>query len=168
LAPAAATAKQPPAPTALLDTVTATGSGATFTSVDIRAQSGPTGDNPSGTGSFVAFGSFNIGGPVTCLNVTGNTAVLNINDQTFGFGILTVTLTDNGGNGRDGMTAAPSGRAPADCSPFSGTPDTLSAGRATVFDAPPLPTSKEQCKNGGWAQYGFTNQGRCINSVNHP
>jgi hypothetical protein len=167
LAPGAAVAKQPVPPTAALDTATASGDGGVFTNIHINASSGPTGENPSGTGSFVAFGIFNIGGPVTCLNVTGNTAVLNINDQTFGFGILTVTLTDNGGNGRDEMNAAPSGRAPTDCSPFSGTQDTLSSGRATVFDAPPLPTSKEQCKNDGWAQYGFANQGQCIKFVNH-
>jgi HD-GYP domain-containing protein (c-di-GMP phosphodiesterase class II) len=25
-----------------------------------------------------------------------------------------------------------------------------------------LPTNKDQCKNGGWAQYGFPNQGQCV------
>jgi hypothetical protein len=28
----------------------------------------------------------------------------------------------------------------------------------TVVDAP----SKEQCKRGGWAAYGFRNQGQCV------
>jgi hypothetical protein len=28
--------------------------------------------------------------------------------------------------------------------------------------APPAPRSNEQCKNGGWAQFGFKNQGQCV------
>ena len=31
--------------------------------------------------------------------------------------------------------------------------------------APPLPTAKDQCKNGGWAQFGFKNQGDCVSFV---
>ncbi len=27
------------------------------------------------------------------------------------------------------------------------------------------PTSKEQCKNGGWQQFGFRNQGQCVRAV---
>jgi WD40 repeat protein len=30
----------------------------------------------------------------------------------------------------------------------------------------PLPTNKDQCKNGGWRNYGFKNQGQCIQYVN--
>jgi hypothetical protein len=29
------------------------------------------------------------------------------------------------------------------------------------------PTTKENCKNGGYANYGFKNQGQCIKAVNH-
>ena len=29
------------------------------------------------------------------------------------------------------------------------------------------PTTKEDCKNGGYAKYGFKNQGQCISAVNH-
>jgi hypothetical protein len=29
------------------------------------------------------------------------------------------------------------------------------------------PTTKEECKNGGYAIYGFRNQGQCIKAVNH-
>ena len=28
------------------------------------------------------------------------------------------------------------------------------------------PTSKDQCKNGGWRSFGFRNQGQCVNFVN--
>jgi hypothetical protein len=32
-----------------------------------------------------------------------------------------------------------------------------------VIDAPTVPTSKEQCKNGGWLNYPqFKNQGQCV------
>jgi hypothetical protein len=35
-----------------------------------------------------------------------------------------------------------------------------------VPDVPPLPTSKEQCKNGGWKTFGvFKNQGDCVSFV---
>jgi len=29
------------------------------------------------------------------------------------------------------------------------------------------PTNKDQCKKGGWRQFGFKNQGQCIAFVNH-
>ncbi|HUF50765.1 MAG TPA: DUF642 domain-containing protein [Longimicrobiales bacterium] len=35
-----------------------------------------------------------------------------------------------------------------------------------VFDAPNNPTTIDDCKKGGWAQYGFRNQGLCIQYVN--
>jgi hypothetical protein len=41
----------------------------------------------------------------------------------------------------------------------------LTNDRATVFDAPSAPTSKEQCKHGGFALFGFENQGQCIVAV---
>ena len=31
---------------------------------------------------------------------------------------------------------------------------------------PPMPTSKAQCMNGGFAAFGFKNQGQCIRFVN--
>ena len=35
-----------------------------------------------------------------------------------------------------------------------------------MVDAPPLPTSKDQCKNGGWRTYGvFKNQGDCVSFI---
>jgi hypothetical protein len=36
----------------------------------------------------------------------------------------------------------------------------------TVFSTS-SPTTKEDCKNGGYAKYGFKNQGQCIKAVNH-
>lgn len=62
------------------------------------------------------------------------------------------------------MSSAPSGRAFSDCSlPFDGGVARLTNGRALAFDAPVLPTSKAQCKNGGWRNFPqFKNQGQCV------
>ena len=35
-----------------------------------------------------------------------------------------------------------------------------------VPSAPPAPTSKDECKHGGWVAFGFKNQGQCIAFVN--
>jgi hypothetical protein len=41
---------------------------------------------------------------------------------------------------------------------------TVTSGELTVHDAPALPTSKDQCKDGGWRKYGttFKSQGQCV------
>lgn len=44
------------------------------------------------------------------------------------------------------------------------------AGVAHATEAPggpTFPTTKEQCKNGGWRDYGFRNQGHCVSWVTH-
>jgi hypothetical protein len=39
----------------------------------------------------------------------------------------------------------------------------------TVVNAQPVPTAKQQCKNGGWRTFGttFKNQGQCVAFVRH-
>ncbi len=165
--------------TSLLDTVTATGSSGhgTFAVIQISAQSSVTGTDVSGTGSFTV-GRVNVKGPVTCLRVSGpdrgggtvgspTTAILTVDSS--GAGVVTVKLIDNGGNGPDFMGAFPLSRSRLDCStpmpgPNQNVTDTLTNGRAIVFDAPPLPTSKAQCRLGGWQTVGsmFKNQGQCV------
>ncbi len=66
---------------------------------------------------------------------------------------------------------------PADCSSFPPGAQILplsanspfSPGDIVVTDAQsPLPTTKEQCKNGGWRNFPeFKNQGQCFKLVNH-
>jgi len=166
-----------------LDTVTVTGSGqSTYSNININAQSGTSGQNPSGTASFTVLGAINVSGPVTCLSVTGpdqgggtvgspTTAFLNFQDPTFG--VVAVELVDNGGNGADIISTTPiPGRAPTDCSPFSAglqlLTSTLTTGRAVVFDAPVLPTSKDQCRHDGWRNYPrFKSQEQCLRFVEH-
>jgi hypothetical protein len=131
----------------------------------LNATSGPSGENPSGQVRFTALGVFDLSGPVTCLAVRGNTATINFQDQTGGFGITTVQVVDDQ---PDSFDAIPTGRAPSDCSPlpFTGFGGPLSGADVVVVDAPPLPTSTEQCKRGGWLAFGvFKNQGDCVSFV---
>jgi DNA-binding beta-propeller fold protein YncE len=50
------------------------------------------------------------------------------------------------------------------------SPATVTAGlgaRAVAVSPPGRPTSKKQCRHGGWRQFGFKNQGRCIRFVKY-
>jgi hypothetical protein len=187
--PSMASAAPPPPPPPQLDTATATGSsngvaGSTFSNIQIDAHSGPSGENPGGSASFDATAEFQrpggiltipfrVSGPVTCLNVTGNEAVIKINAIVEIFGVESpavweINLVDNGGSGSDTFGSPRSGsNDPADCSGGSVLGFPLFVGRAVVFDAKPLPTTKDQCKGDGWKQFGFKNQGQCIAFVNH-
>jgi hypothetical protein len=83
------------------DSVTGSGTsgclGGTFM---IDARSGGDGSNPTGQ---VTCGTF-FSGPVTCLNVTGNVALVNI--ATTEYGALAMRITDNGPSG-DRVEAIP-------------------------------------------------------------
>jgi hypothetical protein len=48
--------------------------------------------------------------------------------------------------------------------PLSFYSDFSFTGNIVVVDAPPFPTFKDQCKNGGWRNFGsaFRNQGQCV------
>ena len=125
----------------------------------IDAHSGPSGEDPTGD---VTCGTF-FNGPVTCLNVQGNVALLTI--QTSQFGSVALRVTDNG-PAASTVEAIPGSGCPQ---PEAGYVDVGFAGEVTVVDAPPhppLPTSKEQCKKGGWQRFGvFKNQGDCVSFV---
>jgi hypothetical protein len=44
------------------------------------------------------------------------------------------------------------------------------AGLSAVYahgDHPTPPATKEECKNGGWEELGFKNQGECVSAWNH-
>ena len=103
---------------------------------------------------------------MTCLSISDNIALLNL--QTGNFGLLALRLTDNAGTGvGDLVEATLTTRSPTECS----TPeasyirhDRVTAGDIVIHDAAPLPSSKEQCRNGGWRNFGpmFKNQGQCV------
>ncbi len=87
-------------------------------------------------------------------------------DGPFFAGVVTVLVIDNGPAGTtDAIDGALGVRSPSDCSPFSSAIMTgLVSGDIVVVDAPALPTSTDQCKSGGWRNYGtsFKNQGQCV------
>jgi hypothetical protein len=103
---------------------------------------------------------------VNCLAVTGNVARFNLGGPRFAFFFQ---VTDNAGRGAPDTIAASAGLGdPNDCSPLVNPVRTgvVLSGDISVVDAPPLPTSKDQCKRDGWRAFGtFKNQGECVSFV---
>lgn len=105
----------------------------------VEARSGPDGSEATGTFS-VHYGGGNgptYSGTVTCLSVGGNRAAVGVEGELWSWG---ETL------------------------PIAGVIHLVDGGppsHVTVTDSP----SKEQCKRGGWAAFGFDNQGRCVAST---
>jgi hypothetical protein len=120
------------------------------------AHSGPSGEQPSGTVN---------GSAVTCLNVSGNQAIIGTTTNAF-------FVEDNDSVGQDrvgaeffSITTCPN---PATISgtPLTFGPFRITSGDIVIHDAPPLPASKDQCQNGGWQTFGvFKNQGDCVSFV---
>ena len=154
LLPATGGAKPPPPPAPQLDTATATGSilASGITEVLLDVHSGPSGENPGGTAGIGGYTEIKgqpipvaIGGTPTCVNVTGNTAVIGIENATavingsffISYGPVKFTAQDNGGSGLDRFGFSPGS---SECSTPGGT-EPLN-GRAVVFDAQPPPTSR--------------------------
>jgi hypothetical protein len=139
------------------------GTGATgAVDFEIDARSGPSGESPSGQVTFHSGQTVLLSGPVTCLSVNANVAILNV--LTTQIGPVGFEITDSPAG--DVIRAAPLGLG-APCSPF-GSAVTLqvTSGDVAVVDAPRVPTSKDQCKQGGWRAYGaFKNQGDCVSFV---
>src|SRR5829696_762851 len=181
----------PPAPT-LQDSVVLTGTPAgtsfplpypredqrmpLYTVYELHATSGPNGENPSGLVSFT-----NVvpvwGGPVTCLDVSGDSANITFRNDPYIFEpplntspeYELVTVVDGQ---PDMFFWTGQSDTPIECQglPF---PDpsweevavTSPGSDITVVDAQ-APTTPGQCRNGGWEQFGFKNQGLCIAFVN--
>ena len=88
-------------------------------------------------------------------------------------GILgfSLRIVDNGGSGRDVFQywpADPEFPDPINCK--LGALDWFGGaliGRAVVSDAPALPTTRRQCRHGGWLRYGFRSKRQCLRFVKH-
>jgi hypothetical protein len=137
----------------------------------VDAHSGPLGQNATGTAQY-GLRQNQVGGPVTCLTVSGNRAVVGGESVLFlGPGYLFV-VEDNAATGAPDRFAFATGSLPAPPTSCP-APDDLDvsfvpaiSGDLVVHDASGLPTSKEQCKRGGWQSFGvFTNQGDCVSFV---
>jgi hypothetical protein len=167
----------------------------TWLRLTAAAQSGPDGESPAGTVTWderVVGAGIHSDTSVTCLSVKDNVAVVGVTGlrrTTLSVGSLDVSIaglvriTDGGASGPDTLEFAidqgplvppppPPLPGPTDCSAFpAGLPVETAddEGDLVVTDARPLPTSKAQCRNGGWRTFGvFKNQGDCVSFVSHP
>jgi hypothetical protein len=159
------------AQTPAADSATGTGQWMGFL-FEIDARSGPSGENPTGQVTFTFLdGQAYLSGPVTCLAVRDNVATMNFteDDSPFFVGVVTVQVTDNGPSGSSDQLGGGLGvRSASDCTPIgvATSEPGLLAGDIVVVDAQPFPSSKEQCKNGGWRTFpGFKNEGDCVGFV---
>jgi hypothetical protein len=135
--------------------------------------SGRSGEDPSGHASITdPFTGTFTSTQIECLSVTGNTATFVYRmTPTLGLVRVKVTATDNGPVDTVGSMFYDPSTTPT-CTPITGFEGNggqlpgFITGQIVVIDAPPLPTSKEQCKNGGWRTFGvFKNQGDCVSFV---
>jgi hypothetical protein len=162
--PAAVGAVPPPSPS-FQDSAVGNGSTSAF-NFDFNVTSGPSGENPTGFATTDGFGEHFQASSIACLAVNGSTATFagGLQPNTFGFTDFRVTVVDNGPANSGLDTYAANGYfAPVGCSaPETSFQGALTSGDIVVVDSPPPPTSKDQCKKGGYRQFGFRNQGQCV------
>jgi hypothetical protein len=147
------------------DSVTGSGTAGPF-SFAFDVHSGPSGENPTGTAetSLTSNPSIFARGPVTCLAVQGNHAVIGIANDSGSVGVGTlIEVTDDPDTLVFSIRPAP----PTDCSTgVDSEVAPVSSGDIAITDTAALPTTKEQCKKGGWRSFGvFKNQGDCVSFV---
>jgi hypothetical protein len=101
-----------------------------------------------------------------CLNVSGNqaTIVATLFVPTVPLSVaIKVTVVDAppGEPDQSGSSIAFDRPVPSCETPLGVAP---ARGSVVVTDAQPFPTTKEQCKDGGWRDFGdtFKNQGQCV------
>jgi hypothetical protein len=159
-----------------VDSVQITGSAPGFPNIGVNAEQSGAELNATGQAFLQPSVGAIMGGRVSCLRVTGpdrgagtpdapTTAVVEFFD--IRFGPVTVKVVDNGGTPTNSDTNQFTTAVGPGC--FAENPDLPPLvpvhGYVVVFDAPPpAPTSKEQCKNGGWRAFGalLKSQGQCV------
>ena len=118
-------------------------------------------ENPTGTLTLL----FTFTDP-TCLVIGGPveeppTATVNLlNPVTGGRAVFQL-----GSIGGVQLIAGAAADSPDDCSLGSASEVAeVISGQISITDAPALPTSRDDCKNGGWRSFGatFQNQGQCV------
>jgi hypothetical protein len=128
----------------------------------INVRSGPSGEDPVGSLQlFIAFDD------PTCLAIrsgggqVADEAVINFRNTLTGARVLVRIAGGTSGPRQIWLSTASSD---SDCSfvPPISIAEVIGGG-ISIVDAPPLPTTTEQCKNGGWRAFGvFENQGDCV------
>jgi hypothetical protein len=151
----------------------------------VDAHSGPAGENPTGEASYttgLGMGRTQVSGEVVCMSVNGNVAVVGIVGRAVapGLGIdipasAVITVRDEGGeaSGLDRFsptlffsTSPPYDPPRPGCSSVPSQGGFANERGDLVVRDIALPTSKSQCKGGGWRSFpGFKNQGDCVSFV---
>jgi hypothetical protein len=130
--------------------------------VSFDARSGPLGENPSGSVVLTTDQGV-VAGTVTCVGVKGTLASVGVALQgTLPGGASAVVIHVAPAHGT--MDIVTVNAAPMEC-PFPHGGGFQYTGDIVIAAAAPLPTSKDQCKRGGWKAYGFKNQGQCVSFV---
>jgi hypothetical protein len=131
---------------------------------ELEARSGSSGEDPSGRFALSFPSGGRNEGPVVCLRVSGATAVFAVD---FALGSTDGVFEVVDGSPDTLVVQIVGQVGPASCSgPVDGVLTTVVSGDVVVTDAPPLPTSTDQCKKGGWRTFGvFANQGDCVSFV---
>jgi hypothetical protein len=133
--------------------------------------SGPSGESPTGTVEIRTFVAGGLGTfAVSCLGVGGNraTVVVPFPPAAPPIPAAIVLLVEDNGSSGDRVDWSFVSTVPAVCPPPSTVAENLEPfGDVTVVDAQPFPTARDQCKNGGWRDFGsvFRNQGDCVSYV---
>jgi hypothetical protein len=151
------------AQTATQDSVTGSADAA-GTQFGFDVHSGPAGENPTGTITISAIGTFE----VACLSVSGNRASMSFRlpDVVMGFVGGVISVEDNDGAGQDRLDGRFVTTLPSECPVPSEVVNPIISGDITVTDTQPFPISKADCKNGRWRNFpGFENQGDCVSFV---
>ena len=131
--------------------------------------SGPSGENPVGSVGVLYLGAGDLGTfAASCLAVSGSRATVVVPfpfDPPAPAGMV-IHIEDNGTVG-DGVGWSLVSDLPTTCHPPDEVPaNEEGTGDVTVVDAQPFPTSKGQCKSGGWRTFGiFKSQGDCVSFV---
>jgi hypothetical protein len=137
----------------------------------VKALSGPTQQNPTGSVEFTRPSGEKLTGRVTCVSVKGALATVGVRFERTLPGGLPAALIDVLDYSNtdiqipDRVAVTPTFAAPSQC-PFpvnaSGFREATGS-TFTVLPAPPLLTTKAQCRQGGWQTYGiFANQRECF------
>jgi hypothetical protein len=176
IAVAASSAVANAQPTSSQQSAVSSGFFAPFFFGSFNAVSDAGGANASGSVYYHTGGGFGptVTASVVCLSVSGNAAVIGFegifNSPFFPpprrvVGELVVV--DNGTSPPSFDTIGLSERVTETGTANCSSPGPLAVGPVQVtgdiiVQAAALPTSKEQCKTGGVAQFGFKNQGQCV------
>ena len=121
----------------------------------IHGQSGARGEDPTGTVIFSFFG-FDFPRTVTCLRVEGNRAMLEIDRPGPLLPVSRFSLEDGPVDLWANLVGVSSCTDPfVDATP-------VGDGFVEIHDAPSVPQTRNDCKDGSWQYYGFRSRGRCV------